>query len=145
MTHSPLAGPIVALVSWTLVVQAWMFATRFRELGALGISLKGRRGSSTRNALENVFPDAVNWKAHNYANLMEQPTIFYAIVLALVVLDLRAPVDTWLAWTYVASRIAHSLIQATVNIVTYRLAAFVAGSLCVTLLAGHALSAIFIS
>ena len=30
-----------------------------------------------------IAPDEVNWKAHNYQHLMEQPTIFYAIVLTL--------------------------------------------------------------
>ena len=51
---------------------------------------------------------------------MEQPTIFYAIVFALVLMDFDAPINVWLAWGYVALRIVHSIVQATVNIVRYR-------------------------
>jgi hypothetical protein len=136
--HPDLVGSVVALVVWTLIVQAWMLSTRLRALRSAGISLKNRRGGSSRNALEGILPNRVSWKAHNYANLMEQPTVFYAVVFALVALGSQSNLSSWFAWLYVASRIVHSLIQATVNIVTYRLAAFTVGSLCVSALAAQA-------
>lgn len=58
--------------------------------------------------------------------------------LFLIALGSRSELSGWLAWIYVASRMVHSLVHATVNIVTYRLAAFMAGSLCVALLAVQA-------
>ena len=138
MHHSDLVGSVVALVVWTLIVQAWMLSTRLKALRTAGISLKNRRGGSSRSALEGILPNRVSWKAHNYANLMEQPTVFYAVVFALVALGSQSNLSSWFAWLYVASRIVHSLIQATVNIVTYRLAAFTVGSLCVSVLAAQA-------
>lgn len=143
MHHISLLASAVTLVAWSQVVQVWMFATRFPALRRAGITLRGRRGGPTRTAIEQVVPDHVSWKSHNYVHLMEQPTIFYATVFALVLAGVEMPLSTSLAWTYVALRIVHSIIQGTVNIVTYRLAAFVASSLCLaflTLQAGFAIA-----
>ena len=138
MPHSPLIAPVVALVAWSLVVMLWMLVTRFPAMKAAGIRLKGRKGGSSRTALDGVVPDEVQWKAHNYAHLMEQPTIFYAIVLALVALGADYAVNVWLAWGYVALRIVHSLIQATTNVILIRLSLFGLSSLCLIALTVHA-------
>jgi hypothetical protein len=137
MHGSPLLGPIVALVAWSLVMQIWMYVSRFGAMKRAGISLKGRRGSRG-NALEGVIPDEANWKAHNYVHLMEQPTIFYAIVVALILMGFDHPINLYLAWGYVGLRIVHSLIQATVNIVTLRFIIFTLGTLCLIGLTTHA-------
>jgi len=137
MHASPLLGPIVALVAWSLIMQIWLYVSRFAAMKRAGISLKGRRGSRG-GALEGVIPDEANWKAHNYAHLMEQPTIFYAIVIALVLMRFDAAINVYLAWAYVGLRILHSLIQATVNVVTYRFIVFTLASLCLLGLTTHA-------
>ena len=137
MHASPLLGPIVALVAWSLIMQIWLYVSRFAAMKRAGISLKGRRGSRGV-ALEGVIPDEANWKAHNYAHLMEQPTIFYAIVIALVLMRFDAAINVYLAWAYVGLRILHSLIQATVNVVTYRFIVFTLASLCLLGLTTHA-------
>ena len=137
MPVSPLLGPVVALVAWTLVMFIWMYITRFAAMKRAGISLKGRVGTRG-GALEGVIPDQANWKAHNYNHLMEQPTIFYAIVLALALMHFDAPINVYLAWGYVVLRIAHSLIQATVNVVTWRFLVFILATLCLIGLTTHA-------
>src|SRR3954454_6904850 len=110
--HSPILAPVVALVAWTLVMQIWLYATRFPAMKRAGISLKGRVGSRG-GALEGVVPDEVNWKAHNYNHLLEQLTIFYAIALSLALMDFGGGINLYLAWAYVGLRIIHSLLQAT--------------------------------
>ena|SRR4029079_1085966 len=137
MPVSPLLGPVVALVAWTLVMFIWMYITRLSAMKRAGISLKGRVGTRG-GALEGVIPDQANWKAHNYNHLMEQPTIFYAIVLALALMHFDAPINVYLAWGYVVLRIAHSLIQATVNVVTWRFLVFILATLCLIGLTTHA-------
>jgi len=136
MTPSPLLGPVVALVAWSLVMMLWMAATRLPAMKKAGIGLN-RRGGRGAN-LEGVIPDEVNWKGHNYQHLMEQPTIFYAIVFALILMGFDHPINVWLAWGYVALRIAHSLVQATVNIVAIRFTLFLLSSLCLISLTVHA-------
>ena len=136
MEYSPLIAPVVALVAWSLVVMAWMALTRLPAMKKAGIGLN-RRGGRGAN-LEGVLPDEVNWKGHNYQHLMEQPTIFYAIVFALILLGMDQPINCWLAWGYVVLRILHSLVQATVNIVLYRFSLFLLSSLCLIGLTIHA-------
>jgi hypothetical protein len=135
MHISPLLGPVVALVAWSLVMLVWMYVARVRAMRAAGISPKGKRGT---RGLDGIIPDEANWKAHNYTHLMEQPTIFYAIVFALVLMGFDHPINVYLAWAYVVLRIVHSLIQATVNIVTIRFAVFALSSLCLIGLTMHA-------
>ena len=136
MEYSPLLAPVVTLVAWSLIMMLWMAATRLPAMKKAGLGLN-RRGGRGAN-LEGVIPDEVNWKAHNYQHLMEQPTIFYAIVFALILMKMDVEINVWLAWGYVALRILHSIIQATVNIVMYRFAFFLLSSLCLVGLTVHA-------
>ena len=137
MTYSPILAPIVALVAWTLVMMIWMTVTRFAAMRRKGISLKGRVGTRS-GSLEGVIEDNVNWKAHNYMHLVEQPTLFYAIALVLAIAHAGGGYNAIMAWAYVALRILHSLIQATVNVVRWRFLTFLAASLCLLGLTVHA-------
>jgi len=110
---------------------------RWRVVRRAGISLKGRVGTRG-GALEGAIPDQVNWKAHNYNHLMEQPTIFYAVALSLALMGFGGGINLYLAWAYVGFRILHSLIQATVNVVKYRFLVFALASLCLLGLTVHA-------
>lgn len=130
--------PAAVLVVWTLVMFVWMAATRGPALGKLGPDkLKlGARGPD----LDPLLADSVNWKAHNYTHLHEQPTVFYAAVLILV-LSGYGWADVALAWAYVALRVLHSLWQATVNRQPTRAVLFVLASLCLIGLGVRALLA----
>ena len=138
MEHSPLLAPVVALVAWTLIVMLWMFIARGTQFRELGVNLNtiplGARGTD----LDGKGNPKAQWKSHNYNHLMEQPTIFYAIVFALILMDFDAPINVWLAWGYVAFRVVHSIVQATVNVVAYRFLFFLLASLCLIGLTLHA-------
>lgn len=137
MDYSPILAPVVALVAWTLVMMVWMVATRLPAMKRAGIDLRTRVGGRGQN-LEGVLPDEVNWKAHNYAHLMEQPTIFYAVALTLALMDIGGGINLWLAWGYVGFRVVHSLVQATYNRVLHRTTLFGLASLCLLGLTVHA-------
>ena len=115
-----------------------MVATRGPALSKLGPDkLKlGARGPD----LEPLLDDRVNWKAHNYAHLHEQPTVFYAAVMILVLAG-YAQADVLLAWAYVVLRVAHSVWQATVNRQPMRVILFLLSSLCLIGLGVRALIA----
>ena len=138
MEASPLLGPVVALVAWSLVVMVWMAVARGREFKRLGVTRSNIPDGSRGSDLEGKADPRAQWKAHNYMHLMEQPTIFYAIVFALILMGFDADINVWLAWGYVAFRVAHSLVQATVNVVRYRFLLFLASSLCLVGLTTHA-------
>ena len=137
MQPSPILGPIVALVAWSLVMMLWMAATRLPAMSRKGIrigTLVGGRGAD----LDGVLEDSIQWKSHNYAHLMEQPTIFYAVALSLALMDQGDGLNLTLAWVYVGLRIAHSLVQAIFNRVLVRFLLFLLSSLALVGLTVHA-------
>ena len=137
MTYGPMLAPVVALVAWTLVIQIWMYATRLPAMRRKGIELKGRRGGRG-GQLDGVLEDEVQWKAHNYNHLLEQPTLFYAIAITLAVSGGGHRWSLWLAWGYVGLRVLHSLIQATSNVVRWRFLVFSLASVLLLALTVHA-------
>jgi len=138
MPYSPILVPVVALVSWTLVMLVWMAIARRRAFAAMGIGWgtipRGARGVN----LDGKAPDEAQWPSHNYNHLMEQPTIFYAIALTLAMMGMGGGINYWLAWGYVGLRIIHSIVQSTVNIVSIRFTIFALASLCLVGLTVHA-------
>ncbi|MDP9163634.1 MAG: MAPEG family protein [Pseudomonadota bacterium] len=137
MTHNPLLGPIVALVAWSIVMLVWMVTARLPAMKKVGIDLTTRVGSRP-GALDGTIDDKAQWKAHNYIHLMEQPTLFYAIVFALVLMGDAHPFNLALAWSYVGLRVAHSIVQATWNRILVRFILFALSTLCLLALTLHA-------
>ena len=138
--QAQMLAPAAVLVAWSLVMTLWMALTRLPAMAKVGGGLKNApRGGRGQN-LEGVLPDKINWKAHNYAHLMEQPTLFYATVVILAILA-PSPLAVLLAWIYVGLRIVHSVWQAMVNIVSVRFLLFLAYSLALIALAILALIA----
>jgi hypothetical protein len=137
MNYSPILAPVVALIAWSLIVMTWMAVTRIAAMKRAGIDLSSRVGGRGLN-LEGVIPDEVNWKAHNYQHLMEQPTLFYAIAITLALMDFGGGLNYWLAWVYVGIRVLHSLVQGTYNRVLHRTTLFGLSSLCLLGLTVHA-------
>lgn len=129
-----LIAPVVALVAWTLVMLVWLYATRIPAMREAGVKPNDARGK----AALDLLPAHARNVANNYNHLMEQPTAFYAVCLALQFLEQTQPVNIGLAWTYVSLRVVHSLIQSTVNFVPLRFLIFVLSSLVLAALTFHA-------
>lgn len=138
--QSSILTPAAVLVVWSLVVMAWMMATRFKAFGVAGIDLRKAPPGGRGQDLEGRIPSEVQWKAHNYAHLMEQPTLFYAAAFILA-LSGASGFDVTLAWGYVLLRVVHSVWQGTVNRIPVRFMLFFASSLCLAVLAIRALLA----
>jgi len=139
--ESPIFAPAIVLVLWSLVMLGWLAVTRLPAMAKAGISLTNVVGARGAN-LEGVVPDRVNWKAHNYAHLMEQPTLFYATVIILGVIGQGDGLNLQLAWGYVILRIAHSIVQAVWNRVIVRFTLFSLATVALLMLAVHAAIAI---
>ena len=138
--HRPILAPLMALVLWTFVMWAWLYATRIPAIRKNKIVMDPRRPGGELLA---QLPAEVRWKAGNYNNLMEQPTLFYAVALTLALLDADAGLNTGLAWLYVSLRVVHSLVQAIVNIIIIRFAIFMAASFVLLVMAIRAAMIIF--
>lgn len=122
------AGAVLAL--WTLIVLVWVAVTRFRALAKSGIDLKAAPPGGRGADLEAILPRETNWKSHNYTHLLEQPTLFYAVIVFLHLSGGDTPLTQGFAWAYVALRIIHSLWQATVNRIPVRFTIFGLSTFC---------------
>jgi len=134
-----LLQPLIALVLWTLVIWAWMYATRIPAMQAARIRPDEARFPGSLD----VLPPRVRQVADNHNHLHEQPTLFYAVTVAAVLAGVHDGATLALAWAYVATRVLHSLVQTTVNRVMARFTLFFAGSLVLAALAVRVALALF--
>ncbi len=121
--------PVVALAIWTMIMWAWMYATRIPAMSKSPdidtANLTGGIGSD----LDKILPEKIQWKAHNYNHLHEAPTVFYAVALVLALIGAGDGQNALIAWIYVGLRIIHSLVQATANKIMVRFVLFALSSL----------------
>ena len=121
--NAPNLAPAAILILWSLIMLIWLAATRLPALSKAGLDLSGAGGRG--QDIDPQLPPSVAWKSHNYAHLMEQPTLFYAVVVLLTLVGQGDGLNAQLAWAYVGIRIAHSLWQALVNTVPIRFGLFI--------------------
>ncbi len=139
MTGMQILQPVVALAIWTMIMWAWMYATRIPAMSkSQEIAEPAKLVGTTGAELRKKLPEKVSWKADNYNHLHEQPTVFYAIAIVLAVLQQGDGMNALLAWIYVGLRVAHSLVQATANKVMVRFVLFALSSLVLIALIFHA-------
>lgn len=131
MSHAMLQ-PVIALVLWSMVMWAWLYATRLPAMIRARTPLDP---TQPRDIMLGGLPPRVRWKADNYNHLMEQPTLFYATALTLALLGQGDGLNLGLAWAYVALRVVHSLIQALGNVIVLRFAVFMTASVVLIVLA----------
>jgi len=133
--NAPILAPAAVLILWSLIMLAWMAATRLPALPKAGLDLSGAGGRG--QDIDPQLPPNVAWKSHNYAHLMEQPTLFYAVVILLTLAGQGDGLNAQLAWAYVGLRIIHSLWQALVNTIPVRFGLFILSSICLIALSIH--------
>lgn len=134
--------PVVALLAWTMVMWLWMYVTRIPAMQRAKIDVANLKGGTGKD-LDAVLPADIQWKAHNYNHLLAEPTIFYAVSIVLAIIGHGEGMNLTVAWLYVALRVAHSLVQATVNRVAVRFLLFALSSLCLIVLIFHAAIPVF--
>ena len=135
MNVPSILAPAAVLVLWSLVVLAWVTATRFPAFAKAGIDVANTPRGARYADVEKDMPAKVNWVSHNYTHLMEQPTLFYAAVAILAIAGDTSAVSLYAAWGYALIRIVHSLWQGLVNIVKVRIILFTASTICLWVLA----------
>lgn len=142
ISHEMLA-PAAVLALWTLIIMLYMIVVRFGALKAAGIDLSKAPPGGRGQELDSMLPGPANWPAHNYSHLLEQPTIFYSIVILLALLDAASQTNIMLAWAYVGLRLVHSVWQIKVNTIPVRASIFSISSIILIILAVNAVRAAF--
>ncbi len=117
--------PIVALLLLTLLVWAYMYYCR------ISYTVKNKINAQELSTPEKVherLPGHINQSSNNFKNLCEAPVIFYTVCLLLMVLDKADPAFVAMAWVYVLSRVAHSVIHCFIANVLARFVAYLFSS-----------------
>lgn len=118
------------------VVQALLSILVLIGLGqARAVSLRERRQTLDDDDLRlsrNVWSEQAQKAANNYRNQFELPVLFFAVVAFTMILRQADALMLWLAWIFVATRIAHAVIHIGPNVVKWRAAAFLAGAIAVS-------------
>jgi len=135
MIDAEILRPVVVLLAWTMVMWVWMYITRIPAMTKANIAPDDARKTGT---LDARLPEQVQWKAHNYNHLHEQPTVFYAVCLLLAMAGMGDGMTAFLAWIYVGLRILHSLVQVTANKVMVRFVLFALSSVVLIALIAQA-------
>ena len=129
MTMSMLQ-PMFGMIAMSAIVTLLLYASRFvliYRVRAAGVDLaQARYADEARQRLPGVFRNITD----NYNHLLEQPTLFYATVIYIHLMEHSDGLHLWLAWAYVAIRAVHSGVQISVNHVPWRIASFVASGGC---------------
>jgi hypothetical protein len=133
--------PVVALIAWTLLIMAYLYVIRIPAMKKAGIDLNNLSGSKP-GQLDSILDPKAQWPAHNYMHLVEQPTLFYAVCFALVLLHGGGGWNPALAWAYVGLRVLHSIVQITTNRIRYRFLLFALSSLVLMALAVQAVRSV---
>lgn len=126
--------PALALIIWTLIMLMVMYKRRIPAMNAIS---KRTQDFIDDPKLGEKMPAPARWAADNYNHLHESPTIFYALMFTIFLMDKVTPLALYCAWGFVIIRVIHSLVQITSNNVMVRFSLFL---LSVVLLIVMALS-----
>jgi hypothetical protein len=114
---------VFALGALSLVMSTWQGMTRLPAMKRAGIRLQDAAHTAE---LDRLLPSSVRRINDNYNHLMEAPTVFYAVVLGIVLAGMADPVYVTCSWIYVGLRTLHSIVQATINRVWLRATLYIA-------------------
>ncbi len=126
MSQNLILLPVAAQVLLTCVVLLLMALARSRSMRERG-----------KTAQDLSLSTAADWNAaarkasNNYNNLFELPVLFYAVTAFALITRMVDALMFALAWVFVASRVLHSMVHLTSNVVRWRGSIFLVGFIAV--------------
>lgn len=136
MNDQAIFVPMLLNMALTAVVWFTMYVRRISAMRTAKLSVQTY---TTPAKIDEYLPEAVNYPANNLKNLFELPVLFYGLCLYLFV---SGNVDTGYvsaAWVFFATRVLHSLVHCTLNIVMLRFYCYVAGAFALWFMLARAL------
>ena len=133
MTPTFFLAPVLALIIWTLLIWVLMYARRIPAMQSAKINPDTAKSPDGKWKAE--LPLKVQAAAHNYNHLMEQPTIFYALMFYVTLTEQMTFSIYYAAWSYVILRVLHSFVQVSAGKVIPRFALFSLSTLVLMVMA----------
>lgn len=124
--------PVIVLVFLTFGIMVLMGARRFRAMRKGLIPPGYFKDYQQREPF--LIPSDVQVASRHYANLFEQPVLFYTFIALLLISGTADKVTLYFSWAYVIARILHAIIHVTTNKLILRMRIFAIGSFILLLL-----------
>ncbi len=122
MNAYALVYPMAAMVLLTAVVLVRMVRGRFAAVKGGEVDVR-----FYKTYQGDTEPRAAAQNTRHFVNLFENPVLFYtACVVAMVMGQGTGPI-VWLAWAYVACRVAHAVVHLGSNRIPPRMMIYGAG------------------
>ncbi|WP_181704079.1 MAPEG family protein [Chthonobacter albigriseus] len=135
-----------AIVLAMVAQMVWTYLTMWRSAKARFRAFRDKRVKGNVKLSQEGWPDDVRALSNNMNNQFETPTLFYALGILALVLNAATVLFAVLAWVYVASRVAHTVVHTTTNFVPHRFRIFLVGYAALiamtALIAFHTLAAL---
>jgi len=126
MRGTEIFGPFVGMMVLTFAVWLVMYVRRLIFINANNVDVQQL---TTPDKAAQIIPEEISYPAQNLRNLFELPVVFYALCLYLFVTGKVDSVYVVAAWTFLGSRVIHSMIHCSSNVVILRFLAYMAGAL----------------
>lgn len=121
MNPTDIFQPFVATMLLTMVVWIYMYGRRLPFIFSAGLDAK----QMTPLELARVSPPGVSNPSDNLKNLLELPTIFYAVVLYVFATNQVDATYVGAAWVFFLFRVLHSAVHCTFNFIPLRFLLYV--------------------
>ncbi len=119
--------PMFGMIALSCIVVILLYATRVPSLIKMWGNLQHAKHA---DELRPKLPLKLRYITDNYNHIFEQPTLFYAVVIYIFLMEHTDNIHVFLAWGYVATRMIHTAIQLTTNNVSCRAAIFSISGFC---------------
>jgi hypothetical protein len=119
-----LLNPVFFLILWTFIIFLIMAYGRVRFL-------KNPQDAAHTKNVKTIGPAWLERVVDNYNHLFEQPVAFYAVTVSIAIINNFDPILIQFAWAFTFTRILHSIVQVTFNLVVLRFILFVVGWLII--------------
>ena len=124
-------SPVLGMMVLTLTMTIVLFASR---LPIIVKNFPNLQGAKYTDDLKQNFSTGLRNITDNYNHLFEQPVLFYATAVYIHLVGHADLIHVRCAWIFVAFRVTHSLVQATVNNVATRLIMFSGASIALAIM-----------
>ncbi len=114
-------APLVAQAFLTLVILFVMAFRRYRAVKANEVKVIDAAASNIS------WPAYASQAQRSFANQLETPVLFYALVPMVVLTKTYDTLFVVMAWAWFASRLAHSWVHCTSNVLSLRFPTFLVG------------------
>ena len=123
-------GILYPMFGMIALTGAIMLALFFSRLPTIVQNFGNLQAAKHSDELRPRLPDTKRYITDNHNHLFEQPTVFYAIVVYIYLVQHVDSLHIMLAWAYVIFRAIHSIVHVTINNVSIRASVFVLSLIC---------------